>query len=467
MTKLLRNILITGTALSLPFVAVASPAGASTPRPKFINAIHQMAPATQQVNDKVLLALGNQICYEINAYAETFTPSAQQVLIVADALKGYDVDAGNPVTHNHLGLFLVDSVVYLCPSYDSALQGFQAWPGDPAASLGIGTVDSSLVPPAAPPTTTTTLPSTATSYTPSGWVGTSQDDLIWSQMGQFFPGDQVDPDSVYYMTDNVDVAGVDLEKAMSPGQIQYLFQNSGIPPAVASGMIVEAAAWLCPNYRVEADTWYNASSGEPPLNISGNTAIQSNSDPPITGPGGNSGTSGTSGKKSPSPKPKYIGNAEAAYKDGDINGSSGGGFFQYGSLSGDCQKAYAENQTNGVGVPIFGTTGAIVGHIANSPTIRTNWVAGCIAGVESNNNNGLGYNKTPTTTTTSTSAPSGDGYTDAEVCADFSQNQTGDEVVNEVSADTGSWGPAYQFVVAAVQSTCPQYTSAVDAITHG
>jgi hypothetical protein len=307
--RMIRTIIIGAVALSLSLVAIASPAGASTSHPKFVKAVHKMAPATKHVPNKVLVAFGEHVCYEINDYALSFTPSAQQVYIVADQMKAYDDSYGDPVAYKHLGMFLVDSVVYLHPSYDSILyDAVIQYSGYPLASIGIGTLVSPLVKPPPPPTTTTTLPSTDNSYTPAGWVGTWQDDQMWSQMGQFFPGDQVDPDSVYYITTNIDIAGVDLEKAMTPGQIQYLFQNSGIPPAVASGMIVEAAAWLCPNYNVEVDTWYNATSGEPPLNISGNTTIQGNSDPTITGPGGNSGNSGNTGSGAalpPPPPPSY------------------------------------------------------------------------------------------------------------------------------------------------------------------
>ena len=52
-----------------------------------------------------------------------------------------------PVAYKHLGLFLVDSVVYLCPSYDSILQGFEQQHAAVVGTLGIGTMVSSLVRP--------------------------------------------------------------------------------------------------------------------------------------------------------------------------------------------------------------------------------------------------------------------------------------------------------------------------------
>jgi hypothetical protein len=49
-------------ALTLPIVAVASPAGASTSHPKYISALHRLAPGTRSVSTKKLLALGEATC---------------------------------------------------------------------------------------------------------------------------------------------------------------------------------------------------------------------------------------------------------------------------------------------------------------------------------------------------------------------------------------------------------------------
>ena len=70
MTKL-RNILIAGAALALPLVAVASPAGASTPHPKFITAIHRVAPASKHLTNKYLINLGETACHTLGQHPTT------------------------------------------------------------------------------------------------------------------------------------------------------------------------------------------------------------------------------------------------------------------------------------------------------------------------------------------------------------------------------------------------------------
>ena len=187
----------------------------------------------------------------------------------------------------------------------------------------------------------------------------------------------------------------------------------------------------------------------------------------VSDPGGGHEWVWQPGSSAPPPAPKYIGNAATAYKDGYAD--AGGGFFEYGSLSLIVRSLTLRSSTNGVGVPILSPTDAIIGHVANSPTVQSNYVAGCIAGVEASNNNGLGYNETGTPTTTTTTVPTSlaNGYTVAQVCAQLGQGLPVGQVIVDAMAGDEAWGSADEFVAAAVSSACPQYTSQVQGVQHG
>ena len=130
----IRKMLIIGTAaLSLPLVAVASSAGASTPHPKFINALHAWAPATRQHTNSFEVKLGVAICTNLGVlnqeggYNQGGHPYGYLVISEewGELVRGNkqlvsptSPQAGYALINDILGV----SVLELCPVYEPGIQ---------------------------------------------------------------------------------------------------------------------------------------------------------------------------------------------------------------------------------------------------------------------------------------------------------------------------------------------------------
>lgn len=158
MTKL-RNILIAGAALALPLVAVASPAGASTPHPKFITAIHRVAPASKHLTNKYLINLGETACHTLGQHPTTpgvvdgdFGPVAEVLGTIQDDNLQYNDGLSDTQISEVLGV----SILYLCPSYEPGVKQFDQIEGSGVTDPGGGSEWVWQPASSAPPTPTTT-----------------------------------------------------------------------------------------------------------------------------------------------------------------------------------------------------------------------------------------------------------------------------------------------------------------------
>ena len=140
MTKL-RNTLIGAAALSLSLVAVASPAGASTPHPKFINTIHRVAPFSKHRTTKYLVNFGETTCHVLGKYPTypgnpngDMGPVAEVLGIVQDNNSEYSDGFSDTQISDLVGV----SILYLCPSYELGVQQFNQNEGSGATDPGGG-----------------------------------------------------------------------------------------------------------------------------------------------------------------------------------------------------------------------------------------------------------------------------------------------------------------------------------------
>ena len=114
---MLRNVLI-GATLAAGALFAAIPAGASTPHPKYVNAVKDIAPGLDHFKAKTLVADGEEFCSSLEQYGVGEGVFSAFAWI-------HSSDSPHPLSEQDADTIEAGAAKYLCPAFNAQVARYQ------------------------------------------------------------------------------------------------------------------------------------------------------------------------------------------------------------------------------------------------------------------------------------------------------------------------------------------------------